>query len=273
MRRTAFIPILAAALAAVPGVAWSIGEIVGTTELRVCADPNNLPFSNEKKEGFENKIAEVLGEELKLPVSYAFFPQVVGFVRNTLRARACDLMMGAVVGDDIVQTTNPYYYTTYVAVYPANKDFVFSDLSDPRLKSMRLGVVSATPPSDLLVRHELLANTKSYALMVDTRYESPPHEMLEELARGDIDVGFLWGPIAGYYIKRDGLPLKVAALANEPGAARMDYRIAMGVRTNEPEWRRRINAAILKRQPQITAILGDFGVPLLNEQGRLIEQR
>jgi quinoprotein dehydrogenase-associated probable ABC transporter substrate-binding protein len=256
-------------------VAWTpearaqTGEILDRAQLRICADPNSLPFSNEKGEGFENKIAQRLGEELKLPVSYVFFPQVTGFVRNTLRARSCDLIMGAVAGDDIVQTTNPYYYSAYVAVFRADKDFDFSDFKDPKLRSLRLGVVSATPPANLLVAHDLLAVTKSYALVVDTRYESPAHEMLIDLAKGDIDVGFLWGPIAGYYIKRDNLPLELAVLANEPGAPRMEYRIAMGVRANEPEWRRRINAAILKLQPEITAILRDYGIPMLDEQGRL----
>jgi quinoprotein dehydrogenase-associated probable ABC transporter substrate-binding protein len=270
-RRDAALLIFFALAAALPlrDASAQGGEIVDRTQLRVCADPNNLPFSSEKEEGFENRIAHVLGAELRLPVSHVFFPQVAGFVRNTLRTRACDLIMGALVGDDVVQTTNPYYYTTYVAAYPSGKEFVFTDFSDPRLKSMRLGVVSATPPADLLVRHDLLGNTKSYALMVDTRYESPAHQMVEDVARGEIDVALIWGPIAGFYIKRDGLPLAITPLANEPGAARMDYRIAMGVRVNEPEWRRRINAAILKRQPEITAILRDYGVPLLNEQGRL----
>jgi quinoprotein dehydrogenase-associated probable ABC transporter substrate-binding protein len=245
------------------------GEILDRAQLRVCADPHNLPFSNEKGEGFENKVAEILGKELKLPVSYVYFPQVVGFVRNTLRARTCDLIMGVVTGDDIVQTTNPYYYSAYVAVFRADKDFDFSDFNAPRLHALRLGVVSATPPANLLAKHDLLANTKSYALVVDTRYESPTHEMLVDLAKGDIDVGFVWGPIAGYYIKRDKLPLELAVLPNEPGAPRMEYRIAMGVRANEPEWRRRINAAILKLQPQITAVLQDYGIPLLDERGRL----
>ncbi len=136
---------------------------------------------------------------------------------------------------------------------------------------MRIGIISATPPSDLLVRHQLMANAKPYALMVDTRYESPTRAMVEDLVKGEIDLGLLWGPIAGYYIKRDALKLKLAPIPNEPGAPRMDYHIAMGVRANEPDWRRQINAVIQKRQAEITAILRDYGVPLLDEQGRLID--
>lgn len=252
-----------------PTFAQAPGEIVDRTELRVCADPNNLPFSNEKGEGFENKIAQIIGDELKLPVSYVFFPQVIGFVRNTLRARNCDLIIGTAAGDEIVQTTTPYYYSAYVAVYAADKGFTFAGFDDPKLKSMRIGIISATPPSDSLVRHSLMASAKSYALMVDTRFESPTHEMIEDIAKGDIDIGLLWGPIAGYYAKHAKVPLSFVALSNEPGAPRMDYHIAMGVRVNEPEWRRRINAAIAKRQPEITRVLQDYGVPLLDEQGRL----
>ena len=244
-------------------------DIVDRSELKVCADPNNLPFSDEKQEGFENKIADLIGAELGLKVDYAWFPQVIGFVRNTLRAHLCDLVMGTVAGDEIMQTTNPYYFTTYVMFYRSDKGLAADGPQDPRLAGLRLGVVAGTPPADLLARYDLMAHTKPYALTVDTRAESPTHDMVKDVADGTIDVGFLWGPIAGYYRKRDDLPLTLVPLKSEPGAARMEYHIAMGVRANEPEWRRRINTVILKRQPEITAILRDYGVPLLNEQGEL----
>ena len=244
-------------------------DTVDRSELKVCADPNNLPYSDEKKEGFENKIAELMGGELGLKVDYAWFPQVIGFVRNTLRARLCDLVMGTVAGDEIMQTTNPYYFTTYVMFYRSDKALAIEGAQDARLTGLRLGVVAGTPPADLLVRHELMSHTKPYALTVDTRAESPTHQMVQDVIDGTIDVGFLWGPIAGYYRKHDNLPLTLVPLKDETGAARMEYHIAMGVRANEREWRRRINAAILKRQRDMTAILRDYGVPLLNEQGEL----
>jgi quinoprotein dehydrogenase-associated probable ABC transporter substrate-binding protein len=255
-------------IAAGPAVAQT-GEVIDRSELKVCADPNNLPFSDEKKEGFENKIAEVIGAELGLKVDYAWFPQVIGFVRNTLRSHLCDLVMGTVAGDEIMQTTNPYYFTTYMMFYRSDKGFTFKGLEDPDLARLRLGVVAGTPPSDLIVRHDLMSHTHPYALIVDTRSESPTHQMVQDVVDETIDVGFLWGPIAAYYRKRDNLPLTFLPLKDEPGAARMEYHIAMGVRGNEPQWRRRINAAILKRQDEITAILRDYGVPLLNEQGEL----
>jgi len=261
--------VLGGLLLAGGSAAAQTGELVDRSELKVCADPNNLPYSDEKKEGFENKIAELMGGELGLKVDYAWFPQVIGFVRNTLRARLCDLVMGTVAGDEIMQTTNPYYFTTYVMFYRSDKALAIEGAQDARLTGLRLGVVAGTPPADLLVRHELMSHTKPYALTVDTRAESPTHQMVQDVIDGTIDVGFLWGPIAGYYRKHDNLPLTMVPLKDEPGAARMEYHIAMGVRANEREWRRRINAAILKRQRDMTAILRDYGVPLLNEQGEL----
>lgn len=251
-------------------MAWAqTGEIIDRSELRVCADPNNLPFSNEREEGFENRIAKLIAGELGVPVSYYWFPQIVGFVRNTLRLRHCDLVMGTVAGDDIMQTTNPYYYSSYVMIVRADRGVSASGLGDPALSKMRIGVVGATPPTDLLVRHGLMGNVKPYALTVDTRYESPAHQLVQDVASGELDVGLVWGPIAGYYVKHDALPLKMTVLRGEGGAARMDYRIAMGVRANEPEWRRRINAIILKRQRDITTVLREYGIPLLDEQGEL----
>jgi quinoprotein dehydrogenase-associated probable ABC transporter substrate-binding protein len=263
-------PLLAALLLFAGGpVSAQTADIVDRSELKVCADPNNLPFSDEKKEGFENKIAELVGGELGVKVSYVWFPQVTGFVRNTLRAHLCDLVMGAVVGDDVMQTTNPYYFTTYMMIYRSDRGLSFEGPQDPHLANLRLGVVGATPPADILARYGLMAHTKPYALTVDTRFQSPPHDMVEDVVDGTIDVGFLWGPIAGYYRKHDALPLTLVPIKSEPGAARMEYHIAMGVRANEPEWRRRINAAILKRQADITVILRDYGVPLLDGRGDL----
>jgi quinoprotein dehydrogenase-associated probable ABC transporter substrate-binding protein len=278
MRRLLFrlTPWCAVALAGTPSIGVAqmpptqspTGELVARTELRICADPNSMPFSDEKGEGFENKIADLLGKDMSLPVKYTWFPQVIGFVRNTLRANRCDLVMGTVAGDDIMQTTTPYYYTSYVIAYRGDSGLSFTDFNDPKLKALHIGIVAGTPPADLLVRHDLMANARPYALTVDTRFESPVHQMLTDIVNKEIDAGLLWGPIAGYYIKKGGMPLKMVLLQNEPGAPRMAYHIAMGVRNNEPEWRRRINAEINRHRDEITAILRDYGVPLLDEQGQ-----
>jgi quinoprotein dehydrogenase-associated probable ABC transporter substrate-binding protein len=254
------------------GAQSATGNLVSRSELRVCADPNDLPFSNEKGEGFENKIAELLAKDMGLPLKYAFFPRVVGFVRNTLRAGQCDLVMGTVAGDEIMQTTTPYYYTSYVLVLPKDKGITFSGFDDPALKDLHIGIIAGTPPANLLVRYGLMANARPYALMVDTRFESSTHQLMTDVAEGKVDAAMLWGPIAGYYIKRDNLPLTMTPIKSEPGLPRMDYHIAMGVRANEADWRRRINEEIRKNQPHITEILRDYGVPLLDEQGNLEKQ-
>lgn len=266
-------PLLAAGVAMLAGSAAhaqsATGDLVPRTELRICADPSDLPFSDEKGEGFENKIAQLFGKDMGLPVHYVWFPQVVGFVRNTLRAGRCDLVMGTVAGDEIMQTTTPYYYTSYMLVYRSDRKIDSANLDNSALKSLHIGVVSGTPPSDLLVRHGLMAQARPYQLTVDTRIEQPAHQMIKDIASGAIDAGMVWGPIAGYYIHRDKLPLAMVPLKSEPGMPRLDYHIAMGVRHNEPDWRRRINAEIHKQQSEITTILRDYGVPLLDEQGNL----
>lgn len=245
------------------------GELVPQDELRVCADPANLPFSNERGEGFENRIAQIMGDTLGLPVRSIFFPQVQGFVRNTLGLRRCDLVMGTVASDDVMQNTNPYYHTTYVAVFRKDSPPPPEDFADPAQRQLRFGVIARTPPVDLLARNGLLDCTRSYALVVDTRVEAPAAQMLRDLTAGELDVALVWGPIAGYQLHVQHLPLTMRALPSAPGAARMDYRITMGVRANEPQWRRRINAAIRDRQAEITAVLRDYGVPLLRPDGRL----
>lgn len=262
---------MAALFAAAPAAAQApTGELVARTELRVCADPSDMPYSDQAHEGFENKIAALIGQELNVPVDYVWFPQVVGFVRNTLGAGRCDLVMGTVAGDDLVQTTTPYYFTGYTIVYRQDSGWTFTNFGDPKLRTMHIGVVSGTPPSNLLVMHGLMANARPYQLQIDTRLGTETRQMIEDVVNKKIDAGLIWGPIAGYYIHHDHLPLAMAMLRSEPQSPRMEYHIAMGVRHNEPDWRRRLNAIITKRKTDITAILRDYGVPLLDEQGHLM---
>ncbi len=137
-------------------------------------------------------------------------------------------------------------------------------VGDPGLAKKRFGVIAATPPTDLLLRHDLMANVHSYSLAVDTRFESPGREMLQDLVDGTIDVGLLWGPIAGYWIAREHLPLTAAFIEPEEGAPRLDFYIAMGVRAGEPEWRRRINQVLKAKQDDIAAILAQYSIPQLD---------
>lgn len=247
-------------------------ETIDTTSLRVCADPNNLPFSNDKGEGFENKIAEVLAGDLGVPVRYTYYPDSVGFIRSTLNARRCDIIIGTVAGNELVQNTNPYYRSTYALIYKADSGLNLKSLDDPALSTLKTGAIAGTPPTTILAARGLLSNMQSYQLVVDTRFDHPAEEMIHDVATGKIDVGIVWGPIAGYFAKRESTPLTVVALESANLPMQLDYRITMGVRYNEPEWKRKVNGLIRKHQADINKILAEYGVPLLDEQGKILVQ-
>src|SRR5213595_3598730 len=199
-------------------------ELVDPKVLRVCADPHNLPFSNEKGEGFENRLAELFARKLDKTVAYTFFPQATGFVRMTLGSHRCDVIMGFPQGDDLVQSTNPYYRTAYALIFKTGGDLDgISSLADARLKQKRIGVVAGTPPATYLAANGLLGHTKPYALMVDTRVESSGEAMVKDVTAGDIDVGVLWGPMAGFFARQANPPVQVVPLLKETGGPRLVY--------------------------------------------------
>ncbi len=247
-------------------------ELIDPKVLRVCADPNNLPFSNEKSEGFENKIAELLARKLGKDLAYAFYPGATGFVRNTLNAHLCDVILGMPQGNDLVQPTNPYYRTTYAMVTRAGSDLDgVQNLDDPRLKDKkgRIGLIANTPPGNILAKNGMIGLVKPYALMVDTRVESSTAQMIQDLEKGDIDVALLWGPIAGYYAKKSSARLVVTPLPETPGA-RMAFRIAFGVRHSDQNWKRELNTLISQNKSEIDTILADYGVPMIDEAGQQV---
>ena len=258
-----------AAFAQQAGLGASV-ELVDPKTFRVCADPRNLPFSDEKGEGFENKIANLFASKLDRPVGYTYYPQVIGFVRNTLNAFKCDVVMGDAQGDDTLQTTNPYYRTSYVLVYRKGQGLDGIDsLEDPRLQGKHVGVVAGTPPANLLVRNNLMALAHPYPLTVDTRYDAPSKTMIGDLQAGTIDAALVWGPIGGYYAKQAGNDLAVVPLTHEQGV-KLDFRISMGVRHSDQEWKRTLNKLISENQDEINRILEDYGVPIVDEQGKPI---
>jgi quinoprotein dehydrogenase-associated probable ABC transporter substrate-binding protein len=262
---------LAAALLAGPALAQQEPSLVAASELRVCADPHDLPLSDEHKQGYENRIAELVGRELRLPVTYTWYPDSQGFVRATLFRHRCDVVMGTVAGAEGMDGTQAYYHTGYVMVTRAEDNITTNKVSDPALAGRRFGIIARTPPTDLVVRHNLLDQTTSYDLVVDTRVEQPSHQMLLDLLARKIDVALLWGPFAGYYIKHDHLPLRLAFIAPEDGSVRLDYHIAMGVRPGDVAFRRRLNEVVRKDADRITAILQEYGVPLLDEQNQPLQ--
>ncbi|MGA7658213.1 MAG: substrate-binding domain-containing protein [Methylocella sp.] len=264
--------LIAAGAAAQTGEEGSI-ELVDPKVLRVCADPRDLPFSNEAGEGFENKIAELLAQKLGKTLAYEFYPGATGFVRNTLNARRCDVIMGMPQGDDIVQGTNPYYRTTYSLVSRQGSGLENVDtLEDPLLQNKRIGIVAGTPPATNLAVNGLLGNIKSYPLVVDTRVDAPTSTMMGDLEGDRIDVAILWGPIAGYLAKNAKIPVKVTPLVKETSGQRMIYRIGMGVRHSDQEWKRLLNKLIAENQAEITHILTTYGVPLLDENNARLTQ-
>lgn len=247
-------------------------ELIDPKVLRVCADPKNLPFSNEAGEGFENKIAQLLAARLGKELAYTFYPGASGFVRNTLNAHLCDVVLGIPQGNDLVQPTNPYYRTTYAVVARAGSELDgLKTLTDPRLKEKprRIGLVANTPPGNILAANSLLASVKPYPLMVDTRFDSSSLAMVQDLKKGDIDIGVLWGPIAGYYAKNSSGELRATPLLEETGA-RMSFRIAFGVRHSDQNWKRELNQFLAQNKDEVEKILLDFGVPLLDELGKEI---
>jgi len=254
------------------------------TAFRPCIDPGNLPFANVKGEGFENRIAELFARQLGLPVQNYAFPQRMNFVRNTLRYKLpgedfrCDIVMGVPAGYDQVSATTPYYRSTYALVYPKGRglDQVRSgaDLAalPPEVRNkLRIGMYDRSPASLWLVKHGFEAQARPYAMMSPDPEQYPGEIIEKDLVDGKIDVAIVWGPIAGYYAKRvRSAEMVVIPLKSEPGV-KFDYEIAMGVRYGEPEWKATVQKLISENQAAITAILREYGIPLVNERGDPIE--
>jgi quinoprotein dehydrogenase-associated probable ABC transporter substrate-binding protein len=246
-------------------------ELVDPNVLRVCADPRNLPFSDEKGTGFENKLAELFANKLQKKLDYTYYPQATGFVRMTLAAHRCDVIMGFPQGDDLVQGTNPYYRTAYALVARQGSGLEdVASLGDERLKGKHLGIVAGTPPATYMALNGLMANARPYPLMIDTRVDSSAAAMMKDLASGEIDAAVLWGPMAGYYAKQANPPFHITPLVKEKSGPQLVYRIGMGVRSADQNWKRLLNRLIQENQLAINNILLDYGVPLLDENDRPI---
>jgi quinoprotein dehydrogenase-associated probable ABC transporter substrate-binding protein len=251
------------------------GELVDPDILRVCADPSNMPFSDESGEGFEDKLAQMVAAGTgRKSVAYTWFPSITGFVRNTLGANRCDIVMGYAQGDELVQNTNAYYRSAYVLIYKKNGDLAgVETLVDPKLKDKRLGVVEGTPPTASMAKTRLLEKAKIYPLMIDTRATPSMAEvMMRDMQAGVIDAAVVWGPMAGYYAARSGVEMTVVPLIHEKGGQRMIYRITMGVRPSDQNWKRTLNTFIKENQPKIDQLLLEYGVPLLDERDQRITQ-
>ena len=235
--------------------------------LRVCGDPDNLPYSNERLEGFENRIAAVVAAELGAAPVYAWWPHQRGLVRNTIDAGTCDVIFGVPEGLDFVLWTEPYYRSSYVMAYRSDRGYDFRSLDAPELQQLRIGVHVNTPPEESLARRGLLDNVSTYSLFFDPRGDRDrPRKLLDDLVAGTVDVAVAWGPLAGYAARTSDAPLELVPLEDEPGVP-LSFDISMGVAKGNEELKGRLEAAIDRRQAEIRAILEEYGVPLVPAAG------
>jgi mxaJ protein len=234
--------------------------------IRVCADPDNLPYSNQELQGFENKIAELVAQELGTTVSYYWWPHQMGLIRKTLQANQCDVLIAIPKGYDLVLWTKPYYRSTYLLAYRKDRNLGVRSLDDPALKTMRIGVHVNSPPAEVLAERGLAANLVSYRLFFDARDLDPaarPQRPLEDVLSGALDVAIAWGPLVGYFARNHPSPaLETVPLEDVPSAA-MSFEFSMGVGKGNRELKARLEDVIDKRAADIKRIFEDFGVPLL----------
>ena len=237
--------------------------------LRVCADPNNLPFSNEKREGFENRIAELLGRELGLDVEYVWWAQRRGFVRNTIGAGDCDLVVGIPSGFDRLLVTSPYYRSTYVFVYRKDAGYRIDSLDAPVLRRVRIGVQvigddgANSPPAHALARRGIIRNVRGYTVYGDYSRPNPPAAIIDAVVRGEIDVAVAWGPMAGFFARQQEVPLELQPVSPQVDVPFLPFvfDISAGVRRGEESFRNELDRALERRRADIERILDAYGVP------------
>jgi mxaJ protein len=235
--------------------------------LRVCADPDNLPYSREDGSGFENRIAELVASDMKMPLQYEWLPDRRAFVRKTLAARKCDVIVGVPADFERTANTQPYYRSTHVIVERTGPGAAIRSLDDPRLATMRIGVqligndMASSPPGAVLARHGYTTNVRGFPLAGD---KPSAQRAIEALAHDEIDAAVLWGPQAGYFARHAGVPLRVTPLAALPGA-HLRFAIAMGVRHSDTALRDRLDEFLKRRRPDIDRILAEYAVPIVAE--------
>lgn len=235
--------------------------------LRVCADPNNLPFSSEAGDGFENELGQLMARELGRRVEYTWWAQRRGALRSTLKAELCDVVMGVPASLDLVATTRPYYSSSYVFVSQAARGLDIASFDDPRLRSLRVGVqlvgddYTNTPPVHALSARGVTNNVRGYSVLGDYAEPTPAARIVHAVEQGEVDVAVVWGPLAGYVARKSSVPLRLVPTPPSDGALPMRFAIAMGVRKADHGLRRELDAVIARRGPEIDALLSRYGVP------------
>ncbi|HEX8946251.1 MAG TPA: substrate-binding domain-containing protein [Gemmatimonadaceae bacterium] len=266
--------------------AMALAGVVATTErqtrpaprsaphsvLRVCADPNNLPFSNRAGAGFENRIAELVARELGDSLEYTWWPQRRAWVRNTINAKKCDVAIGVPAGFGPLLTTRPYYRSTYVFVSRADRHYRLTSLDDPRLRNLRIGLhfigtdYDNPPPAHALGDRGIVRNVVAFSIYGDYSEPNPPADLIDAVARGTVDVAVAWGPLAGFFAKRSSVPLAVTPIVPSTDARTgtvFAFPIAMGVQKSDTTLRNALQRVIDRDGERIHAILAEYGVPVL----------
>ena len=274
LRRTTFeIAGASLALAILVGTSLADSETGGRPDiLRICADPNNMPFSSGNEDGFENRLAQRVGAALGKNVSYTWAAQHRGFIRRTLKAGDCDVLMGVPKRLDMVETTRPYYRSSYVFVSRADQHLDITSIRDPRLRSLRIGIQLVgdngfnTPPAHAVAAQGMTANVRGYTLYGDYGTANPPAGIITAIENGEIDIAAAWGPLAGYFVRQSAIAMMVSPIENADEFAPLtfEFDIAMGVRKGDHALRDQLDAFIARDQPMITEILRSYGVPLVN---------
>jgi mxaJ protein len=243
-------------------------------ELRVCADPNNLPFSNQARQGFENKLVEMIAADLRKKVRYTWWAQRRGNVRESLNAGRCDLVPGVASSLEMLATTRPYYRSTYVAVTRSDRALDIRSFDDPRLARLKVGVQligddgSNTPPAHALTHRGHIGNIRGYTVYGDYSKPEPQREIVDAVARGEVDVAFVWGPVAGYFARKAGTRLTLTPTPPFDGPKLpMIYDVSMGVRKTDPRLRDQLDEALAGREADIAALLRSYRVPLVSAEG------
>jgi mxaJ protein len=237
--------------------------------LRVCADPNNLPFSNDKGEGFENRIAELIAHDMGARVEYTWWAQRRGFIRNTLNASQCDVVIGVPASFDLTAVTTPYYRSSYVFVTRRDRNIHLSGYDDPLLRKLRIGVQlvgddgANSPPVHSLGKRGIRGSLKGYLIYGDYRQPNPSAEIINAVARGDVDVAIVWGPLAGYFAARQRVPLDIIPVSPQVDLPFMPqvFDIAMGVRRRDTKLRDTLDVILERESQAIASILDSYNVP------------
>jgi len=246
------------------GIALAIaiaGAPLTSSPVRVCADPNNLPFSDRAGRGFENKIAELIAKDLKRPLAYVWAPQRRGFIRNTLDAHACDVIVGASSGIGRLATTRPYYRSSYVFVTRQDRHLRLASFDDPRLRTLTIGIqlvgddYENPPPAQALASRRLIDHVRGFMVYGDYLQRDPQRDIVDAVSDGRVDVAVVWGPVAGYYRTRVRAPLVLTSTT-------FSFDIAMAVRRDDRALQRALDAVVVRRGGEIRAILGAYGVPM-----------